>query len=145
MPATTMRTAVVAAAIVAMTTALAGLATPALAEVVSFKADLEPVAGTASTGSGNLTAEYDTDSKKLTWRGTYSGVGTYATSASFHGAASGPRRGLVRIRNVDSPFDGTAILSDPQGQGLLAGEWSIVIRTAGFPNGELVGRLVRAN
>lgn len=138
MPASAVRTAFVAAAL-----ALAGVAAPAFAEVMSFKADLKPVAGTASTGSGNLTAEYDTDSRKLTWRGAYTGIGTYATSASFHGATSGPRRGLVRIRNVDSPFDGTAILSDPQGQGLLAGEWSIVIRTAGFPNGELAGQLVR--
>ena len=93
--------------------------------------------------SGSLTADYDTDSKKLTWNGTYKGVGTYATSASFHGAAAGPRRAFVRILNFDSPFEGTAILSAPQGEGLLAGEWQIVIRTSGFPKGELRGQLKR--
>ncbi len=55
------------------------------------------------------------------------------------------RGGIVRIPNIDSPFEGTAILADKQGEGLLAGEWSIVIRTAGFPKGELRGQLVRGN
>jgi hypothetical protein len=32
-----------------------------------------------------------------------------------------------------------------QGEGLVGGEWSIVIRTAGFPKGELLGKLVRGN
>ena len=116
MPPTALRAAIVGIA-------LLGTAASALAEVVRFKADLIPVAGTNSTASGSLTADYDTDSKKLTWNGTYKGVGTYATSASFHGAAAGPRRAFVRILNFDSPFEGTAILSAPQGEGLLAGEW----------------------
>ncbi len=90
-------------------------------------------------------ADYDTDSKKFTWSGSYKGVATYATSASFHGAPDGPRRGFVRIQTIDSPFEGSAILSDKQGEGLLAGEWSIVIRTAGSPKGELRGQLVRGN
>ncbi|MFA5899852.1 MAG: CHRD domain-containing protein [Hyphomicrobium sp.] len=138
MPATAFRTAITAAIL-----ALAGMITPAAAEVVSFTAELRPVAGTASTGSGNVSGDYDTGSKKLTWRGTYRGIGTYATSASFHGSGAGPRGGFVRIRNIDSPFEGTAILSAPQGEGLLAGEWTIVVRTAGNPKGELIGRLLR--
>lgn len=140
MPATAIRTAIMAAALT-----LAGLSVPACAEIMHFKADLKPVGGIPSTGSGSLAAAYDTGTRKLTWNGTYKGVGTYATSASFHGAAAGPRRSFVRIQNFDSPFEGTAILSDPQGQGLLAGEWTIVIRTAGFPKGELIGQLVRGN
>lgn len=138
MPATVIR-----AALLALAFAAAGVCTSASAEVVRFKADMVPVAGTNSTASGSLTADYDTDSKKLTWSGSYKGVGTYATSASFHGAPDGPRRAFVRILNFDSPFEGTAILSAPQGEGLLAGEWSLVIRTAGFPKGELRGQLVR--
>jgi hypothetical protein len=118
---------------------------PALAETLRFKADLLPVAGTGSTASGNVIADFDTGSKKLTWSGSYKGVGTYATSASFHGAPDGPRRGFVKIQTIDSPFEGSAILSDKQGEGLAAGEWSIVIRTAGFPKGELRGQLVRGN
>ena len=138
MPATAIRTAILAAALT-----FVGAVAPAYADVLTFKADLKPTAGVASTGSGSLTAEYDTASKKLTWSGSYRGIGTYATSASFHGAPSGPRRSIVRIRNIDSPFEGTAILSAQQGEGLAAGEWTIVVRTAGFPKGELIGKLVR--
>lgn len=138
MPLTAFRTAIMAAMLT-----LVGMSLPAGAEVLQFKADLKPVAGTGSTGSGSVTADYDTDSKKLTWRGSYAGIGTYATSASFHGAPSGPRRAFVKFRTIDSPFDGTAILSAEQGEGLLAGEWTIVIRTAGFPKGELIGQLKR--
>ena len=104
-----------------------------------------PVAGTGSTGSGNIIADFDTGSKKFTWSGSYKGIGTYATSASFHGAPDGPSRGFVKIQTIDSPFEGSAILSDKQGEDLAAGEWSIVIRTAGFPKGELRGQLVRGN
>jgi hypothetical protein len=122
---------------------MAAALAPAQAETLRFKADLLPVAG--SKASGSVVADYDTDSKKLTWSGSYTGVGTYATSASFYGAASGPRRGVVRIQNVDSPFQGSALLSQMQGEGLVGGEWSIVIRTSGFPKGELLGKLVRGN
>lgn len=140
MPASAFRTAILAGAL-----ALAGTIAPALAEVLTLKTDLKPVPGAASDGTGSVTAHYDTDSKKLTWSGTYKGTATYATSASLYGSAPGPRGGSVRIRDIDSPFEGTAILSQPQGEGLAAGEWAIVIRTAGFPKGELIGRLSRGN
>ena len=138
MPAMAMRTAIIGTAL-----AIAAALAPAWAETLRFKTDLLPVAG--SKASGGVVADYDTDSKKLTWSGSYTGVGTYATSASFYGAPSGVRRGVVRIQTIDSPFQGSAILSQMQGEGLVGGEWSIVIRTAGFPKGELLGKLVRGN
>jgi hypothetical protein len=114
------------------------MALPAMAETLRFKANLTPLTGSSSGASGTLEAEYDTDTKKLTWNGSYQGVATYATSASFY--ANDPRT-LIRIRSFDSPFQGSAILSDSQASGLRAGAWSIVIRTSGFPRGELVGKL----
>ena len=138
MPATANFTAMFSAALF-----FACTSAPARAEMVRFTADLLPVAGTGSSASGNLVADYDTNSKKLTWSGTYKGVATYATSASFHGAAAGPRRGVVRLQAIDSPFQGSAILGEKQSEGLLAGEWSLVVRSAGFPKGELRGQLVR--
>ena len=125
--------------------AIADASAPAFAETRRFKADLLPVAGTGSKASGNVIADYDTASRKFTWSGSYKDVATYATSASFHGAPDGARRAFVRIQAIDSPFEGSAILSDKQGEGLLAGEWSIVVRTAGFPKGELRGQLTRGN
>jgi len=138
MAATAIRTVMLSLALASI-----GASAPAFAETLRFKADLLPVAGTGSKASGNVIADYDTDSKKFTWSGSYKDVGTYATSASFHGAPDGPRRGFVRIQTIDSPFQGSAILGEQQSEGLLAGEWSLVVRTAGFPKGELRGQLVR--
>ena len=116
---------------------------PALAEMLSFKADIQPIAGTNSKASGTLTAEYDTSSKKLTWHGTYKGIGTYAISAVLHGPDPGRPGAVVKLRNIDSPFEGTAIISDQQAADLQAGKWFILIRTAAAPQGELRGQLVR--
>jgi hypothetical protein len=133
---TSFRSTIAAAAL-----ALVALAAPASAEVISLKADLKPAPGATSTASGSVTVQYDTDSNKLTWRGTYGGIATYATSAAFFNLGAGG--GMVRIRDIDSPFEGTAILAAAQGASLAAGEWGIVIRTAGFPKGELLGKLTR--
>jgi hypothetical protein len=122
---------------------LAAAATPALAETLSFKADILPIAGTNSKASGVLTAEYDTSSKKLTWRGSYKGIGTYAISAVLHGPDPGRPGAVVKLRNIDSPFEGTAIISDQQAGDLAAGKWFVLIRTAASPGGELRGQLVR--
>jgi hypothetical protein len=117
-------------------------ASPALAETLSFKADLLPVDGTNSKASGTLSADYDTDSKKLTWHGTYSGLATYATAANMHGPTNAV---VVRLRTIDSPFEGTAIVAEKQAPDLIGGRWFILVRTAASPNGELRGQIVRAN
>jgi CHRD domain len=121
---------------------LAAGASMAHAETLSLKADLVPVAGTNSKAAGTLTADYDTDTKKLTWRGSYRGLGTYATAGGLYGPDNNV---IVRLRSVDSPFDGTAIVSEKQAPDLRAGRWFVLIRTAAFPNGELRGPLAPAN
>lgn len=119
---------------------------PALAETKSFKAELKPVAGIDSKAEGTVTATYDTDSKKLTWQGSYRGVGTYATAASMIGPGQGDRKRIVvRMRNFDSPFEGLAIVSEKQAADLMAGKWTVVIRTAAHPKGELRGTLQPSN
>lgn len=118
------------------------LAGPASAETLSFKADLAPVAGTDSKANGTLSADYDTGSKKLTWKGSYGGLGSYATAANLHGATD---RIVVRMQNIDSPFEGAAIVSEKQATDLMAGRWYILVRTAAHPEGELRGQIVRAN
>ncbi|HEX9881926.1 MAG TPA: CHRD domain-containing protein [Hyphomicrobium sp.] len=132
MTATAIRNGLLAAALLVAGTSWAQ------AETLSFKADLAPVAGTDSKAAGTLTADFDTSSKKLTWRGSYQGLGTYATSAGLYGPANDV---VVRLRSVDSPFEGTAIVSERQAPDLSAGRWFVLIRTAGFPNGELRGPL----
>ena len=48
---------------------------------------------------------------------------------------------LAAAGEVDSPFEGTAIVSKKQAPDLIAGRWFVLIRTAGFPDGELRGAL----
>ncbi|MGI9403091.1 MAG: CHRD domain-containing protein [Hyphomicrobium sp.] len=114
----------------------------AVAERLTFKADLKGIEGTESKAHGRLTAEYDTDTRKLTWRGSYGGLGTYATAAGIHGPSSGI---VVKLRDINSPFDGTAILSDKQASDLIAGRWFVLVRTADHPEGELRGQIEPAN
>jgi hypothetical protein len=62
----------------------------AMAETMSFKADpkgSEEVPPTTSSGTGNLTASYDTTGKKLSWKGTLQGLTGNPTAAHFHGPA----------------------------------------------------------
>jgi hypothetical protein len=114
----------------------------AVAERLTFKANLKGVEGTESKAAGKFTAEYDTETRKLTWRGSYGGLGTYATAAGIHGPSSGF---VLRLRNINSPFDGTAILSDKQAADLIAGRWFVVVRTASHPDGELNGQIELEN
>jgi len=101
------------------TAAASGLA-PAVAETVTFRADLKgssEVPPVNTSGTGNLTATYDTSTQRLSWRGTVSGLSGNATAAHFHGpAVPGKNAGvLVPAPNVTTgPFEGSAKLTDEQ-------------------------------
>jgi hypothetical protein len=125
------------------------LAAPAFAETVNLKAALtaaSEVPPTQSQGKGEVTATYDTASKKLTWKGSYSGLSGPATAAHFHGpAAAGKNAGVViPIGNATkSPFEGSATLTDAQAQQLLSGEWYVNIHTAANKAGEIRGQVTK--
>jgi hypothetical protein len=64
-------------------------------EIMSFKADLKgasEIPPTTSQGTGNVTATYDTTSKKLAWKGTVSDLSGNATAAHFRGPAENGKR-----------------------------------------------------
>ena len=123
-------------------------ASPAVAETLSFKADLkasEAVPPNDSKGTGTVTATYDTASKKLTWKGNYSGLSGPATMAHFHGPAEpGKNAGVaVPITPSTSPFENSANLTDAQAADLLAGRWYDNVHTGAHPGGEIRGQLVK--
>ena len=71
----------------------------------------------ASKGSGSVTATYDTASKKLSYKGSYSGLIGPATAAHFHGPAEPGNNAAVQIpvfsdATAKSPFEGDATLTD---------------------------------
>ncbi len=123
--------------------------TPASAETLSFKADLKgssEVPPVNTSANGTLTATYDTTGKKLSWKGTISGLSGNATAAHFHGPAEpGKNAGvLVPAPGVTSgAFEGTATLNDEQAKALTAGQTYFNIHTAANPQGEVRGQVTK--
>jgi CHRD domain-containing protein len=129
-------------------TALLAFAAPAFAADVQFKADLKgtsEVPPNQSAATGTVTATYDTDSKKLSWTGTYSGLSGPATAAHFHGPAeAGKNAGVaVPITPNTSPLAGSATLTDAQAADLQGGRWYVNVHTAANPGGEIRGQLTK--
>ena len=118
-----------------------GVTGPARAEVVNLKATLNAnseVPPNSSQGTGTVTATYDTASKKLSWKGNYSGLSGPATAAHFHSGETG-KNGAVAVPIVPntSPFEGSATLTDAQTAELLAGRWYVNVHTEANKGGEI--------
>jgi hypothetical protein len=128
---------------------LLALGSPAWADSVAYKADMTAASETpptASKGAGTLTATYDTATKMLTWKGSYTGLTGDATAAHFHGPADpGVAAGVeVPIKPFASPFEGSATLTDAQATDLAAGKLYVNVHTAANPKGEIRGQVVKA-
>lgn len=123
-----------------------GLATPSMAAMMTFKASLSgktEVPTNSTAGTGEVTATYDTATKKLTWKGSYSGLTGPATAAHFHGPAQeGKNAGvLIPISPATSPLEGSATLTDAQAKALMDGDVYVNIHTAANKGGEIRGQL----
>ena len=121
---------------------------PARAETVNFKADLQgasEVPATASKGIGTGAITFDTVTKKLDYKVTYSGLSGAATMGHIHGPAEvGSNAGVViPFANAASPIDGTAILTDAQAADLLAGKMYVNVHTAENKGGEIRGQIIK--
>ena len=127
--------------------AVVALASPALAQNVNFKATLgggEEVPPVQTSGKGELTATFDQGSKRLTWKGNYSGLSGPATAAHFHAAEKGKNGGVaVPISPSASPMEGSATLNDQQTADLLAGRWYVNVHTEANKAGEIRGQMTR--
>ena len=128
--------------------ALAVVATAAFADTVSYKADLagsQEVPAVAGGGKGSAELAYDTASKKLTWKVTFSGLSGAATAAHFHGPAEAGKNASVAvpIPGTASPLEGSATLTDVQAADLMAGKWYVNIHTAANKGGEIRGQVVK--
>lgn len=123
------------------------LASPALAQNVNFKATLggeEEVPPVQTSGKGELTATFDQGSKRLTWKGNYTGLSGPATAAHFHAAEKGKNGGVaVPISPAASPMEGSATLTDQQAADLMAGRWYVNVHTEANKAGELRGQMMR--
>ena len=123
--------------------ALLATAPIAIAETVQLKADLK---GSSAAAKGDAAVTYDTASKQVTWRITYSGLSGPPTAAHFHGPAQpGANAGVaVAIPNpATAPVQGSAMLTEAQAADLLGGRYYINIHTAANPGGEVRGQVTK--
>lgn len=130
--------------------AAVALAGPALAEMVNLKAALNGAAEVPpnpTTATGTVTATYDTATKKLVWKGSYTGLSGTPTAAHFHTGEPGKNGGVaVPIfagATAKTPFEGEATLTDAQAADLLAGKLYANIHTEANKAGEIRGQLVK--
>jgi hypothetical protein len=132
---------------------LLGSATPSRAAPINFKATMNgatEVPPNQTTGTGTVTATFDPATKELTWSGSFSGLTGPCTAAHFHGPAEPGKNAGVAIwlsekgKTLDSPFKGSATLTDAQASDLQAGLMYANVHTATNPGGELRGQLVKA-
>ncbi len=123
-------------------------AAPSMAAMMNFKATLSgktEVPANDTKGTGTVTATYDSDSKKLTWKGSYKDLTGPATAAHFHGpAGAGKNAGvMVPIAPATSPLEGSATLTDAQAKALMDGEMYVNVHTAANKGGEIRGQLTK--
>ncbi|MFZ0096762.1 MAG: CHRD domain-containing protein [Pseudolabrys sp.] len=138
-----MKTTILLACVAAL-----AIASPSFAADVNLKADLKgasEVPPTDSKGSGAVTATFDTASKKLSWKGTVSGLSGPATAAHFHAGEAGKNGGVaVPITGADKgSFEGSATLTDAQAEELMAGKWYVNVHTAANKGGEVRGQVTK--
>ena len=119
------------------------------AEMLSYKVALKSaseVPPNTSGGSGTADVTYDTQTKKLTWKVSYSGLSGPATAAHFHGPAEpGKNAGvMIPIQNIaTSPAEGSATLTDAQAADLMGGRLYVNVHTAANPGGEIRGQVTK--
>ena len=120
----------------------------ALAEIIQYRIELKgsnEVPPNNSTGGGLALLSFDTDSKKLFWVVTYSGLTGPVIGAHLHGTTTAASNAgiLAPFRSVASPIEGSETLTEAQASGLLAGLWYVNLHTERHPGGELRGQIVR--
>ncbi len=125
-------------------------AAPSLAATVHMKADLKgasEVPPTNSKGTGKVDVTYNTTSKMLSWKGSYSGLTGPATAAHFHAGAPGKNGGVVvpifAGTTAKSPFSGSKKLTAAQATQLESGGWYVNIHTKAHPGGEIRGQVIK--
>ena len=147
-----MRTTIFRSSLTALAcTAALAFATPSMAAMVNLKGDLKAsneVPPNDSKGTGSITATYDTASKKLSWKGSYSGLTGPVTAAHFHSnnppSPPAPNSAIAVPAQVSaSPFEGSLTLTDEQAADLMAGKWYFNIHTAANKGGEIRGQVTK--
>ena len=97
-------------------------------------------------GTGSATMDFDPSTNELSWSIEFSGLSGPATAAHFHGpAAEGATAGVLvdigAVSGLDSPMDGSAVLTSEQATYLLDGQVYINVHTEMNPVSEIRGQV----
>jgi hypothetical protein len=125
---------------------LAGCGMDYISEPANSKVRFAAQLSGDSNGKGSLTAAYSTATQILQYRLSYSGLSGPVTWAFLDGPdGTGAPAEIVPINLADesNPHPGAATLTAQQAADLLAGRWSVVLKTEQYPGGEIKGTLVR--
>lgn len=121
----------------------------ASAATLQYKATMtgkSEVPPNSTTGSGDVLATLNTNTKNLSYTMTFGGLTGPATAAHFHGPAGPGQNAGVAVpigTNPASPTSGSVTLTDQQMKDLEAGKWYANVHTAANKGGEIRGQLVR--
>ncbi len=125
---------------------LAGCGMDYISEPANSKVRFEAQLSGDSNGKGSLKAAYSAATQILQWRLSYSGLSGPVTWAFLDGPdGTGAPAEIVPINLADesNPHPGAATLTAQQAADLLAGRWSVILKTEQHPGGEIKGALVR--
>jgi hypothetical protein len=138
------RTSLLTAAISATCISAAAAATIDFHATMDGKSEVPP---TSSTGTGQVQATLNTDTKELSYTMTYAGLSGPAAAAHFHGPAGPGENAGVAVpidgKAPPSPATGTVTLTDAQMNDLEAGKWYANVHTAENKGGEIRGQMMR--
>lgn len=135
-------------ALVVATFVLAGCGMDYMSEPANSKVRFTAALAGDSTGKGSLAAAYSTATHILQWQLSYSGLSGPVTWGYLVGPdGTGAQAEIVPINLADesNPHPGSATLTAPQAEGLMAGQWSVVLKTEQRPAGEIAGEIVRTS
>jgi CHRD domain-containing protein len=127
--------------------AFMAMPSPALADMVSFKADLkasEEVPPNDSAGTGTADVTLDTAANKVNWKVTYQGLTGDPAAAHFHGPAD-PGQNAGPVIDISANInEGSADVTPEQAQMIQDGKTYLNIHTAQYPDGEIRGPVTKA-
>lgn len=127
------------------------IVSPSNAATIKLKAELKAsneVPPNDSKGTGSVDLTFDEATRKLTWKGTYANLSGPPSASHFHGPAlAGKNAGILIPIFVapasQSPFEGSAILTEEQVGYLNAGMLYVNIHTNTNKAGELRGQVTK--
>ncbi|MEI4484519.1 MULTISPECIES: CHRD domain-containing protein [unclassified Phyllobacterium] len=120
--------------------AVLGFSSLAYAEVKKFSGALAVQGSVISKGKGKVWGTYDTTSRKLSYKITWSGLTGPVTAAHFHGPASIGEKAAVLVPiegTYKSGMAGSSKVDAKTAQVILAGMTYLNLHTAANPNGEI--------